>query len=112
MRATCGKMNGIAAVRCACSRVFSSRIDAQFISLLLSCSMVTSAGRPPTVATDPLPALRVSASSSRGSRGTSATGLPAERYEELVESLTELHSAVIASRPGDLQVFQSISGRW
>jgi hypothetical protein len=40
--ATCGKTNGMAAVRCACSRVLSSRIDAQFISLLLICSTATS----------------------------------------------------------------------
>ena len=40
--ATCGKMNGICDVRTAWSRVLSSRIDAQFISRLLICSMASS----------------------------------------------------------------------
>jgi hypothetical protein len=39
-------MNGIEAVRSACSRVSSSRIDAQLISFMLIRSMTTSAGAP------------------------------------------------------------------
>src|SRR6266702_4407962 len=46
MSARCGNTNGIDAVRCACASVLSSRTDAQFISRLLICSMVTS-GWPP-----------------------------------------------------------------
>src|SRR3954447_18786564 len=37
--ARCGWMNGMVLVRTACSRVLSSRIDAQFIRRLLICSM-------------------------------------------------------------------------
>src|ERR1017187_6158925 len=44
--ATCGNTNGMAAVRSACSRVPSSRIDAQFISRLLIFSMAASGWRP------------------------------------------------------------------